>query len=203
MNLRTVAIAAALLLTLIACKSETTDGLPNTDTTDTTAQSPSSATGDPTTTGNTGGTSSTASPADKEFVSNAGMAGLAEVQMGNLALEKAGNADVKAFAQRMVTDHTKANEELQQLTATKGLALPAQLDGEHKAGLDHLNTLTGSAFDKAYMEHMVADHGKAVTLFETAANTAGDADIKAFAAKTLPTLKEHATLAGQVAAKVK
>lgn len=203
MNLRTVAITATLLLTLIACKSETTDGLPASDTTDTTAQSPSTATGDPTTTGNTGGTSSNASPADKEFVSNAGMAGLAEVQMGNLALEKAGNADVKAFAQRMVTDHTKANEELQQLTSTKGLTLPAELGGEHKAGLDHLNSLSGSAFDKAYMEHMVADHGKAVTLFETAANTAGDADIKAFAAKTLPTLREHATLAGEVASKVK
>src|SRR5688572_16670125 len=133
MNMRTVATTAALLLTLIACKPETTDGLPNTDTTDTTSQSPSSATGDPSTTGNTGGTSSTASPADKEFVSNAGMAGLAEVQMGNLALQTAQHADVKAFAQRMVTDHAKANEELQQLTTTKGLALPAQLDGEHKA----------------------------------------------------------------------
>lgn len=203
MNIRTAAATAALLLTLIACKSETTDGLPNTDTTDTTAQSPSSATGDPTTTGNTGGTSSTASPADKEFVSNAGMAGLAEVQMGNLALQNASHADVKAFAQRIVTDHTRANEELQQLTATKGLALPAQLDGEHKASLDHLTSLSGSAFDKAYMEHMVADHGKAVTLFETAANSAEDADIKAFASKTLPALREHATLAGQVASKVK
>jgi putative membrane protein len=204
MNLRTTAATAALLLTLISCaKTETTDGLPASDTTDTSAQSPSTATGDLTTTGNTGGTSSDASPADKEFVSNAGMAGLAEVQMGNVALQKAQHADVKAFAQRMVTDHTKSNEELQQLTATKGLTLPAELAGEHKAGLDHLNTLSGSAFDKAYMEHMVADHGKAVTLFENASNTAQDADIKAFASKTLPVLREHAKLAGEVASKVK
>jgi len=197
-----IVAVAALCLTLAACKSETTDGLPATETTGT-SQSPSTATSDPSTTAASGGTSSTASPEDKEFVSQAGMAGLAEVQMGNLALQKAQHADVKAFAQRMLTDHTKSNEELVQLTTAKGLTLPAQLDGEPKAGLDHLMALSGAAFDKAYMEHMVADHGKAVSLFQTAANGAQDADIKAFAAKTLPTLQEHATLAGEVSAKVK
>ena len=202
MKLRLIAALALMLLAMVACKKESTDGLPATETTGT-AQSPSTATSDPSTTAATGGTSSTASPQDKEWVSQAGMAGLAEVQMGNLALQKAQNADVKAFAQRMVTDHTKSNEELVQLTTAKGLTLPAQLDGEHKAGLDHLTALSGAEFDKAYMEHMVADHGKAVSLFTTGSTSAQDPDIKNFAAKTLPTLQEHARLAGEVSAKVK
>lgn len=194
----TAAAAVLLLFLLIACKSETTDGLPNTETTGT-SQSPSTATSDPTTTGATGGTSSPVTPTDKEWVTTAGMAGLAEVQMGNLALQNAQNADVKAFAQRMVTDHSKANEELQQLVSAKGLTLPAQLDGEHKSAVDHLTGLTGAEFDKAYMQHMVADHDKAVAHFMAVVE---DADIKAYADKTLPVLQEHATLAKTVAGKL-
>lgn len=202
MTSRITATAAVLLLFLfIACKSETTDGLPNTDTTGT-AQSPSTATADPTTTGATGGTSSPVTPTDKEWVTTAGMAGLAEVQMGNLALQNAQHADVKAFAQRMVTDHTKSNEELQQLVSAKGLTLPAQLDGEHKSAVDHLTGLTGAEFDKAYMQHMVADHDKAVAHFTTGSTGAEDADIKGFASKSLPVLQEHAALAKTVAGKV-
>lgn len=197
----TAAAAALLLVIFVACKSETTDGLPNSDTTGT-SQSPSTATSDPTTTGATGGTSSTVTPVDKEWVTTAGMAGLAEVEMGNLALQKAQNADVKAFAQRMVTDHTKSNEELQQLVTAKGLTLPAQLDGEHKAGVDHLTGLSGAEFDKAYMQHMVADHDKAVAHFTSGSTNAEDADIKGFAAKSLPVLQEHATLAKTVAGKL-
>ncbi len=199
MTSRITAAAAALLLVLfIACKSETTDGLPNTETTGT-SQSPSTATSDPTTTGATGGTSSTVTPVDKEWVTTAGMAGLAEVQMGNLALQNAQNADVKAFAQRMITDHTKSNEELQQLVSAKGLTLPAQLDGEHKAAVDHLTGLTGAEFDKAYMQHMVADHNTAVAHFS---KNVEDADIKGYATKSLPVLQEHAALAKTVAGKV-
>jgi putative membrane protein len=142
------------------------------------------------------------STADKEFIVEAGKAGLAEVQMGNLALQNAQNADVKAFAQRMVTDHSKSNEELQQLATAKGIALAAELSGDPQQALEHLGTLDGAAFDKAYMQHMVADHGKAVTLFQNGSASAQDADLKAWATKTLPTLQEHATLAQQVAGKV-
>ena len=198
----TAVIAALLLLTFIACKSETTDGLPASDTTGT-SQSPSTATSDPTTTGSTGGTSSPVTPADKEWVTTAGMAGLAEVQMGNLALQNAESADVKSFAQRMVTDHSRSNEELQQLVSAKGLALPAQLDGEHKSAVDHLTGLSGREFDKAYMQHMVADHDKAVAHFTTGSTSAQDADIKGFATKSLPVLQEHAALAKTVSGKLK
>jgi putative membrane protein len=197
-----MAVLAVVLVAAIACSRESTDGLPNTETTGT-SQSPSTATTDTTATGATGGTSSTVLPADKDWVSNAGMAGMAEVQMGNLALQKTQNADVRAFAQRMVTDHSKANDELQQLVTAKGLTLPAQLDDENDDAVEHLEGLSGAEFDKAYMQHMVADHNKAVTLFQTGANTAQDVDIKAYAAKNLPIIQEHATLAQEVSRKVK
>jgi putative membrane protein len=199
------AISMALLLT--ACggngpEANDTTGTPETETTGTaqSVQQTSSATA--TTTGASGGHISNMSTEDKEFVVNAGMAGLAEVQMGNLAVQKAQSADVKAFAQRMVTDHSKSNQELQQLATAKGLALAAELSGEMQQGLEHLATLSGTEFDKAYMQHMVADHGKAVTLFQNGSTNAQDADLKAWATKTLPVLQEHATLAQQVAGKV-
>ena len=203
MKVRTLAAVLAMALLLVGgCKSETTDGLPASDTTGT-AQSPSTATSDPTTTGATGGTSSTVSPTDKEWVTTAGMSNLAEIEQSNLALERAQNADVRAFAQRMATDHAKAGEELEQLVSAKGLTLPAQVSGEHKSAVDHLRGLSAAEFDKAYMQHMVGDHDKAVAHFTTGSTSAEDADIKGFAAKTLPTLQEHAKMAKDVVAKMK
>ena len=205
MRTKWIAALAALLLILAhgACKKEgvQTSGVPETETTGT-AQSPSTSTASATTTGATGGTVSMMAPADKEFVSKAGMAGMAEVQMGNLALQKASSADAKAFAQRMVTDHSKAAEELSQLATAKGVALPTELESEHKSALDHLSSLSGNAFDKAYMDHMVQDHEKAVADFQNASTTALDADLKGWAAKTLPTLQQHLQLAQTVKGKV-
>ena len=196
-------IVAGCVALLAACGgSENTTGMPETDTTGN-VQSPqqtSSATA--TTTGETGGTVSNMTDADKTFVSEAGMGGLAEVQMGNLALAKSENADVKAFAQRMVTDHGKANAELAQLATVKGLALAAELAGKHQQAYEHLNGLGGAEFDKAYMQHMVEDHVEDVAKFEQASTTATDADVKAFAAKTLPVLKEHLAQAQATAGKV-
>jgi putative membrane protein len=139
---------------------------------------------------------------DKEFVAKAGMGGLAEVQMGTLALQKASSADVKAFAQRMVTDHSKANAELAEFATAKGLALPTELVGDTQAALDHLATLSGAEFDKAYMQHMVEDHEKDVAEFDKASTSATDMDLKAWAGKTLPTLKEHLEQAKTTARKV-
>lgn len=197
--------AAALSLSLLlvafgACKEKA--GQPETETTGTAQSAQETGTATATTTAATGGTTSALSPDDKEFVSKAGMGGLAEVQMGNLALSKASSADVKAFGQRMVTDHSKANEELSQLATAKGVALPTELAGDHKAALEHLSSLSGAEFDKAYMKHMVEDHEKDVSEFEKASTTAGDSDLKAWAGKTLPTLKEHLQLAQTVSKKV-
>jgi putative membrane protein len=192
--------ALSVLLMLAACGER--PGQPDTETTGTPQSAEATGTLTATTTGVTGGTSSALSPEDKEFVSKAGMGGLAEVQMGNLGLSKASSADVKAFAQRMVTDHSNANAELAHLATAKGTALPTELAGDHKAALDHLSSLSGAEFDKAYMKHMVEDHIKDVDEFDRASTNATDADVRAWAGKTLPTLKEHLALAQTVSGKL-
>jgi putative membrane protein len=199
-------ILAGCVALLAACgggesASNNTSGMPETNTTGSVQSIQQTGSAAATTTGVTGGTSSTAEPADKEFVVNAGMAGLSEVQMGNLALQNAQSADVKAFAQRMVTDHSQSNAELANLATAKGLALPAELAGKHQQGLEHLRSLSGAEFDKAYMQHMVADHQEAVTLFQTG-SAASDPEIKAWAAKTLPILQQHLQQATSVAGKM-
>lgn len=202
MKVKVFAIATSIVL-LAACKPEDRTGQPETDTTGSVqAVSETSDTASATTTGVTGGTVSAMTNEDKEFATKAGMGGLAEVKHGELAAQKAANAEVKAFAQRMVTDHGMANGELQQLATAKGLALPTELAGEHKDLQDHLNTASGAEFDKMYMKHMVEDHEKTVADFEKAAASATDADVKAWAAKTLPTLQDHLRQAKEVAGKL-
>jgi putative membrane protein len=124
------------------------------------------------------------------FWSNAAAGGMAEVELGRLASQKAQNPEVKKFAQMMVTDHTKANAELKTLAARKNVTLPTGLDSSHQSVMERLNGLTGAEFDRAYVEAMVEDHEDTVELFEANADDA-DADIKAFAAKNLPVVKGH------------
>jgi putative membrane protein len=190
-------LTGALVLTLLAaCGAEDRTGLPETDTTATTGQSAQeTSTASATTTATSGGTVSAMTPEDKEFIAKTGMAGLFEVQAANLAVQHASSAAVKSFAQRMITDHGKANAELAQLATTKGVAIPAELDGDPQAAHEHLSSLHGAEFDKAYMQHMVEDHTKAVADFEKASTSATDADLKAWATKTLPTLQEHLAMA--------
>ena len=141
--------------------------------------------------------------ADKTFVMEAAKGGMAEVELGRLATEKASNADVKQFGQRMVDDHGKANDELKSLASQKNVTLPTELDAKSKATQERLSKLSGDAFDKAYMTEMVNDHNKDVGEFSRASKTAKDADVKSFAEKTLPTLQDHQKMAKEVAAKVK
>lgn len=141
--------------------------------------------------------------ADKAFVMEAARGGMAEVELGRLAADKATNADVKQFGQRMVDDHSKANDELKGLASQKNITLPTETDAKHKATQARLSKLSGDAFDKAYMADMVADHNKDVAAFTRASKTAKDADLKAWAGKTLPTLQEHQKMAKDVAAKVR
>jgi putative membrane protein len=116
--------------------------------------------------------------------------GLAEVKLGELAGEKGGSAEVKEFGSMMVTDHGKANEELKPIASAKGVEVPAELDKKHQATHDKLAKLSGAEFDKAYISEMVKAHTKAVSEFEKAAKSK-DAEVKAFADKTLPTLRHH------------
>jgi len=128
--------------------------------------------------------------------------GMAEVELGRLAVEKASNDDVKKFGQRMVDDHSKANEELKEIAAKKNVALPNEASAKHKATKDRLSKLSGSQFDKAYMSDMLKDHKKDVADFQRESNTGRDAEVKSFAAQTLPTLKDHLKEAKSIAPKV-
>ena len=141
--------------------------------------------------------------ADSTFVKTAAMDGMAEVEHGKLAAQNAASNDVKQFAQRMVDDHGKSNEELRRLASEKNLPLPTELDAKHKAMQDKLAKLTGAAFDKAYMTHMVGAHKDAVSLFQREAKGGKDAEMKVFAEKTLPTLQEHLKMAQDLSAKHK
>jgi putative membrane protein len=150
----------------------------------------------------TGAQAGKSAPADMKFVQEAAAGGMAEVELGKLAADKATNPDVKAFGQRMVDDHSKANDELKALASQKGFTLPSGPEPAHKTMLDHLSRLTGAAFDKAYMQEMVKDHDKDVAAFKRASTSATDADLKAWAAKTLPTLQDHQTQATSINAKL-
>lgn len=141
--------------------------------------------------------------AHSAFVMKAAHGGLAEVKLGQLATEKALSADVKAFGQQMVDDHGKANDELKQLAASKGITLPTDLDATHQATYDRLSKLSGAEFDRAYMADMVKDHHEDVNEFRRESKSGSDPDVKAWAAKTLPTLEHHLQMAESTNAKVK
>jgi len=133
--------------------------------------------------------------ADQAFVKEAAIGGMAEVELGRLAADKASSADVKKFGQRMVDDHSKANDELKMVAMNKNITLPTAVDAKHKATEDRLSKLSGDAFDRAYMREMVADHVKDVAAFKRESQAGRDADVKAFATKTLPTLQDHLQMA--------
>jgi putative membrane protein len=120
-----------------------------------------------------------------------------EVELGRLAAEKASNAEVKQFAQRMVDDHGKANQQLSTIAQQKNVQVPTELTGKAKADHDRLSKLSGEQFDRAYMQLMVQDHRKDVGEFRKQSTKAKDADVKSFASQTLPTLEDHLKMAEQ------
>jgi putative membrane protein len=149
------------------------------------------------------GAGASVAAADKTFVEKAAVGGMAEVQMGKMAQQKGSSDQVKQFGSRMVDDHSKANDELKQIASSKGITLPTDLDAKHKSKMDKMQKLSGAQFDRAYMDDMVADHKEDVADFKKQANSGKDSDLKAFAAKTLPTLEDHLKMAQSTDAAVK
>ncbi len=139
---------------------------------------------------------------DLAFMNDAAPGGMAEVEMGRLAAKQAQSSDVKQFAARMIADHTKAGDESKQLAQQKKVMLPPDVSPAHKEMMAKLSKLSGAEFDRAYVMAMVEDHEKDVTAFTATAKGAVDADLKAYAAKTLPTLKEHLQMIRDIAAKM-
>ena len=128
---------------------------------------------------------------DAAFAVEAASGGMTEVMLGKIAQEKAAGPAVKNFGTMMVTDHTKANDELMALAKSKNITLPKVPDAKDQKVIDELSKKSGKDFDKAYVSDMIDDHKNDIKEFDKEAKNAGDADIKAFADKTLPVLKMH------------
>ncbi|MBV9862324.1 MAG: DUF4142 domain-containing protein [Alphaproteobacteria bacterium] len=140
--------------------------------------------------------------ADRDFIQQATIAGLAEVELGQTAEQKAQSPAVKEFARRMVVDHTKANNQLAPLAKAAGVTQPMQLDAEHSAMKSSLQNLSGAAFDQSYIQGMVQDHEKVIQLFQHEASAGQDAALKGFATETLPILQQHLQMAQSISSQL-
>lgn len=136
---------------------------------------------------------------DRKFVMEAAMGGMMEVELGRLAVERGSSEGVKQFGQRMIDDHTRANQQLMQIVSGLGVAPPTALDAKHQAMVAKMARLSGAAFDREYMKQMVKDHQKTVALFQREAGRGMQPELKAFASQTLPTLQEHLSMARAMA----
>ncbi|MEO3407594.1 DUF4142 domain-containing protein [Mucilaginibacter sp. CAU 1740] len=145
---------------------------------------------------NTGGIAVTSD--DAKFATEAASGGMAEVALGKLALTKTSNAQIKDFANMMVKDHGKANDELMSIAKTKNITLPTEPDSTHLKKAADLEKLKGTDFDKAYVDAMVDGHKKTLDLMQNEAKDGKDAELKAFAGKTAPTVKMHLDMINKI-----
>jgi putative membrane protein len=140
--------------------------------------------------------------ADRVFVHAAVIGGMAEVEFGKLAQEKAASDAVKDFARRMVEDHGAANDRLIALAKEDSIAVPEELDDEHKAMRDRLEAVSGAEFDLAYIEGQVADHQKTAQLLEYEIGSGQDLELKSFASEILPIVLDHLESAQDIQAEM-
>jgi putative membrane protein len=194
MNL--IACSTILVGSLVACNSSSDT---STTTSDSTHTSTTMNTPGTDSMNSTGGANSSSAPVsktplnagDSTFVMKAAAGGMMEVNAGNTAQANAANDRVKGFGTMMVNDHSKANSELMSLASSKGLTLPSALPADMQKHVDEMAKLKGKSFDSHYMSMMLNDHKKDIADFEKEAASGNDPDLKAWASKTLPTLKAH------------
>ena len=128
---------------------------------------------------------------DSSFLKNAAEGGMSEVELGQLAQQKAVNPAVKDFGAMMVRDHTAANEKLKAVAASKQVSLPDSPSLMQKASKAKLDMMSGDSFDKSYVKGMIDDHKADIREFQKEATEGQDPQVKSFAIATLPTLKMH------------
>lgn len=128
---------------------------------------------------------------DQMFVRKAAAGGMAEVELAMLAMQRSTSDPVKRLAQRIESDHKRANAELKSIASSRNLSMEPEPMPDHAAAKTRLEKLSGASFDRAYLDTMVKDHQKTIKEFERQASAGSDAELKAFAAKTLPDLKAH------------
>jgi putative membrane protein len=149
----------------------------------------------------------------REFVNRMGAAGLAEVELGKLASDRAMDADVKAFAQMMVRDHSRADDALSKIASQLNIQMPTQLDPVHRELADRLSKLKGAEFDREYMAAMVKGHEDVAGLLRsftsadrpigTSGRARGEQALMEWAMKTMPTVERHLERARQIQQKLK
>jgi len=139
---------------------------------------------------------------DQTFVNKAVMSDLAEINISRLAVKSGKDDGVRRFAQKMIEDHSKTSKELLDLVNKKRMKSPEKMDAEHEKLAKKLGSLSGSEFDRAYAQGQVKDHEVAVSLFESQSKDGKDEDLKAWAKKTLPALREHLKMAKELNKKV-
>ncbi|HEX7053580.1 MAG TPA: DUF4142 domain-containing protein [Burkholderiales bacterium] len=135
---------------------------------------------------------------DAKRMKDLALANMAEIETGKLALEKAQDPKVKAFAQHMVDDHGRMLQEVKQLAQAKGVELPTTPDAKHRKALKKLQSLSGGKFDREYMQAMVKDHRDALKLARGTAKSAEDAELKAAAQKAAPDIQQHLKMAQDI-----
>ncbi|MGY4385701.1 putative membrane protein [Pedobacter sp. UYP24] len=140
---------------------------------------------------------------DIDFAKKVAVGGMAEVAFGKMAQEKGMSTKVKDFGKMMVTDHSKANEELMEIAKKQNIALPAGLDEDHMKKMEELKSKTGADFDKAYVDAMVGGHQKMLALLQDGAQNCKDSALKDFAAKTAPVVKSHLDMITKIQAGLK
>ena len=134
---------------------------------------------------------------DSKFIMTAYQAGEHEIELSKLAEDKAQDKQVQSLATKIRTDHQNANRQLESMAQKKQVTLPKSEAADHKAKMTKFDKLSGASFDREYVNSMVAAHQKAIALF-TNASKGTDADVRAFAEKTLPTIREHLRMAQEL-----
>jgi putative membrane protein len=135
---------------------------------------------------------------DKKFAKDAALGGMTEVELGKLAVQKSSNDEVKQFGQKLVDEHTAANNQLKDVAGKENIEIPGSIDSKRQSRIDKLSKLSGEDFDKAFLKDQLKDHEAQVRDFSAEAQGGSDPNVKAFATKMLPALQQHLELAKNI-----
>lgn len=132
---------------------------------------------------------------DQQFVKEAASGGMMEVEIGKLAQQKGASDAVKQMGEKLVQDHTKANDQLKEVATKVGVTVPNALDPKDQSKVDKLSSLSGNGFDKAFTKDAIKDHEHDIKMFKEEAKNGTNPDLKNFASQTLPVLQDHLSMA--------
>jgi len=138
---------------------------------------------------------------DNDFLVKAATGNAMEITLGAIALRQGASESVRQFGQRLLTDHRSANQTLGLIAREQKITLPQQVSQEDLKVVDKFSRLKGNDFDRQFIDQMVADHEKDVSLYEAQAKETKDRHLKKYIDKTLPVIKRHLKIARKLQAK--